>query len=132
MKLELKHLVGYLPYGLKSYVEYDGHKLIKDINVNNVMCIVDSEVLSKPILRPLSGFERYFSKLFDEDIDVRTFLNEGFITKENQFEDIADMIDNYKIEWWPHGVIQLALKHHFDIFGLIEQGLAIDINTLNK
>lgn len=27
---------------------------------------------------------------------------------------------------------KLLLEMHFDVFGIIEQGLAIDINTLNK
>lgn len=124
MKTELKHLAPYLPYGLKSYVEYDGHKLIKDINVNNVMCIVDGEVLSKPILRPLSdltkeievNMEKFYpyEKLHLCYSDVTNFLND----------------DLWIGQWWDYEKVTKLFEWHFDVFGLIEKGLAIDINTL--
>lgn len=36
------------------------------------------------------------------------------------------------INYLPFGVIQKLFEWHFDVFGLIDAGLAIDINTLNK
>lgn len=32
----------------------------------------------------------------------------------------------------PYDIVRLFYMNHFDVFGLIEKGLAIDINTLNK
>lgn len=42
--------------------------------------------------------------------------------------DLEEEID--KINKLPHSIIKLLYKWHFDIHGLIEQCLAIDINTL--
>lgn len=147
MELDLKHLAAYLSHGVKFISTMDNPDDFTQINKTWTLDGVNKlfgnyHLLTKENsdaydirtcklgLRPLSDFASYFCGLFDECIETRTFLNEGFITIENQFEDLYDMLYNYKIEWWPHGVIQLAYKHHFDIEGLIEQGLAVDINDL--
>ena len=139
MKLETKHLSAYLPYNLKCEILNSGHE--KEVGEmiavydDSSACfgnIVESEKgfkYIKPILRDMSTFESYFSKIFETDNDVKEYLNEGFITIDNTFVNIEDML-TYKAECMPYGVVQLALKHHFDIFGLIEKGLAIDIKTL--
>ena len=44
--------------------------------------------------------------------------------------DLEEEID--KINKLPHSIIKLLYKWHFDIHGLISQGLAIDINTLKN
>jgi hypothetical protein len=45
-----------------------------------------------------------------------------------------NLIEKYGIviNSFPCWVIQILFEYHFDIFNLIPQGLAIDINTLNK
>jgi hypothetical protein len=32
----------------------------------------------------------------------------------------------------PYEILQWFFENHYDVFGLIEENLAIDINTLNK
>lgn len=125
MKLETKHLVSYLPYNLRCEVLNSGQE--KEIGEmiavydDNSACfgnIIESEKgfeYIKPILKPMLDFET--------NKDIKEYLNEGFITIDN--------ILTYKPECMPFGVVQLAFKHHFDIFGLIEKGLAIDVNTLS-
>ena len=63
----------------------------------------------KPILRPLSDLTK-----------------EGFVYLHNY---LTKEIDN-DISLLHYRDIQILLKNHFDVFGLIEKGLAIDINTL--
>lgn len=123
MKLELKHLAPYLPYDLQSYVEYNGHKLIKKITVNNVMCIVDNEVLSKPILRPMQDiFKDEYKFILDEfsEIELETFETAFFceLRPLNIFDKIS------------YSVAILLYENHFDIHGLIEKGLAVDVNSI--
>jgi len=68
MKLELKHLAPYLPYGLKGLGKFpNGKNNIRDINVNNIMAFVDNDINSKPILRPLSDLakETEYGGMFD-------------------------------------------------------------------
>lgn len=132
MKLKTKHLAPYLPYNLKCEVLNSGQE--KEIGEmiavydDNSACfgnIIESEKgfeYIKPILKPMLDFET--------NKDIKEYLNEGFITIDNNFINIEDML-TYKPECMPFGVVQLAFKHHFDIFGLIEKGLAIDVNTLS-
>lgn len=162
-KLELKHLAPYLPYGLKSYVEYDGRKLIKDINLNNVMCIVDGEVLSKPILRPLSDLTKKIEvngERFVPIISLSRYVDNGHNHVDSAYHKSSnyitvltqkcDDVENVKFRFTYEGISAIErsgesvsfvtydkikaklYEWHFDIYGLIEKGLAIDINTLNK
>ena len=67
MKLELKHLAPYLPYGLK-YVKYSynnspiRHDIMQGVSTNGIYACGDITPLSfkncKPILRPLSDLTK--------------------------------------------------------------------------
>lgn len=116
---------------INNWQMYDGN-LSGSIFISDRMSVDFENIDEIDIaLYDLSYFERYFSQLFDNDLDVRTFLNNDFLTIDNQFESLDDMLENYKVEWWPYGVVQLALKHHFNIFGLKEDQF-INKATLNK
>ena len=138
MELELKHLVGYLPYGLKIInIELHVNGFRSKHSIKNLVLTpsnleiglkdVDG-IKEKPILRPLSDLNKYCGDLgftpnrklselgfgmdnFDEDYTFEDFLN-------------ADILNN------SFAFIQKLLEWHFDIYGLIENGLAIDKNTL--
>lgn len=137
-KLTIEHLAPYAPYRPIVIVG----KKVRDLTA---LCL-DSEFVFvsaykgsrekhmismchiMPVLRPMYDFDEYFSKIFDTDIEVKEFLNEGFID-ECGFADLEDML-TYESSRYPVGVYVLALKHHFDVFGLIDKGLAVDINTV--
>lgn len=148
MELELKHLSPYLPYGLKccmmGEIDENEKPVISEItgvsieNCPNHIWVYSydkglsySNLLSDtfPILRPMSDLKTdFFDDLFHTDIDVRTFLNGEFL--ESRGVEDLDQLFEFKIEWFPFGLISLLIKYHFDIFGLIDKKLAIDINTL--
>lgn len=130
MKLELKHLAPYLPYGLKMYWENLVGEALTPWTLTPSKVKFALEMQNKPILRPLSDFEH------DDVIHVEEYLGLG---------QWCDYYDQYFIIWFddaqsvqelalqcPYVIMQYFFKHHFDVFGLIPQGLAIDINTLNK
>jgi hypothetical protein len=52
MKLELKHLVPYLPYRLEVIHKYDNGSMYLHVDTNNVNIVIDLKY--KPILHPLS------------------------------------------------------------------------------
>jgi hypothetical protein len=83
----------------------------------------------QPILKPMKNLDSYFSKLFDDDIDVRTFMNKEFL--ESRGIETFDQLYEFKAEWLPFGLVNLLLKHHFDIFDLIKHGFAIDEGSLS-
>lgn len=153
MKLTLEHLAGYLPYGLKGVDYFQGHTLIRDITVNNVMSIVDGDTKLKPILRPLSDLTKEIEVNGEKFVPMKRLKNGGTDLNEYRFIEWKgySAIDNEEHEtcYCPETMsfyqfymgdsrmcsnqyekMQLLLSWHFDIHGLIDQGLAIDINTL--
>lgn len=148
MKLELKHLAPYLPYGLnfltnKNKIKYGeqtslksrGFSLDDDGNIVVEFLYKDDLIFSnqmkscQPILRPLTEIEDYFKKLFFEaDEETTKYIDAEYL---DTFGDMRiDNIMDHKIEYIPVGTYNLLLREKFDVFGLIEKGLAIDINTL--
>ena len=116
MKLELKHLAPYLPYGLKvirenTFIE-DDFFTIYGATKDNIYINSDGNLVLlskvKPILRPLSDLT--------EDLLCISWI-ENIQEKELESE-------------CPYEVWQVLFENHFDVLGLIEKGLAININTL--
>ena len=107
MKLELRHLAPYLPYELR-YANTKNDKIYTMKSVSNGINIVDfgwgdaMEIEEvKPILRPLS------------ELDVDGEVNTP--------EELSKCCWSYT---------QSLIAEHYDVFGLIPKGLAVDINTL--
>lgn len=163
MKLELKHLSPYLPYGLKVTNrngktaringinwELDGHSrspvslmfegLPKSFGHENLDNL-------KPLLRPLSDLtkeidmngERFvpmnrLTEIFggrDIKFDGKCF----YVTRETaSFEEhkTVNKQDVIPTHFSQYDAFQKLFEWHFDVFGLIENGLAIDINTINE
>lgn len=121
MELELKHLAPYLPYGLKlSYNSGDLTFTEPLTMAGSVIIESDKHCLAygsfKPILRPLSDFN---GSEADEEINSNSLR--GYISVHDKF---------YNLDFMIYSDVQTLIKHHFDVFGLIPAGLAIDINTL--
>jgi len=137
MKLELKHLKGYLGTNLKCHIageytadtEFDekpAPQVFEIVGLNSVFVEIyeeDRTVTEEiyycdvfPILRPLSDLtEQIWNDIFvSNDIDN--------ILSIYQSDKSLDCVEFY--------LVNLLLKHHFDIHGLIKKDLAIDINTL--
>ena len=142
MKLEIKHLAPYFPYELECMVSdyYDGYNGTNDTkkaklnaiwsdNSYSFFDLVESErgfEKIMPILRPLSQIKEYFEPIFETDKEVNEYLSYETLTPFS-IEDLENCLPEYI----PYGSFKVLLKHHFDVFGLIEKGLAVDINTLS-
>lgn len=152
-KLKLEQLACYLPYGLKFIYndapikinEWELVSLGKRANSNEFVALATRAdyknqihttiELIKPILRPLSDLtneiEHNGEKFVPKDI---LYKNHCGLEFDKDFE-----VDTYSSGegghnsyslWEGYDVIQKLISWHFDIFGLIDAGLAIDINTL--
>jgi hypothetical protein len=144
MKLEQKHLAPYLPYGLKikvidtNFYKYDVMTLCDKSGLSNIGLsdLLDEPQDFKPILHPLSDLKKGFHKDFDEvlfDDNNYVYTDELGIKATPSIElFIGDGCNNTIIFDSVIEIYYLLLKHHFDVFRLIQKGLAIDINTLNK
>jgi hypothetical protein len=111
MKLELKHLAPYLPYELKYFFKGSVQEVrtLEPEDLGEVMLEWFNQS-KKPILRPLSDLTE----------DYANFWNYSF-------RDFKWAIINKEVSvlCW-HDL----LSKHYDVFGLIEKGLAIDKKTI--
>lgn len=126
--LDFRHLAPYLPYGLKVMHTDWNAQLTMTItgSGNNDLSIEDVAEYAKPILRPMSDLiqHRIFSIIGNSYENVSAHANGhiGFYI-DDRYE--------YDVKYYPYEVVEMLLENHFDVFGLIGQSLAININTLN-
>jgi hypothetical protein len=134
-KLELKHLPPYLPYGLQCRVWKPSHihnnKIVKLVGLINkdCGCFTQNNYYYdefKPILRPLSDLTTSHNIFEDKAI---CFIDESDNGGSFTIDDIYFKYKESSFSDWRNAYL-LLLENHFDVFGLIEKGLAIDINTL--
>lgn len=148
MKLELKHLAPYLPYGLEVIAcrvqntqfvleKMNQTKAYGYTKYGNFIPIGDLISEIKPILRPLSDLTKEIEingekfvpidKIHRIDSKVYIYKPTNYdleITIDTEdFSHEVDLYDGYLI-------MQKLFEYHFDVFGLIDKNLAIDINTL--
>jgi len=131
MKLELKHLAPYLPYGLKAIdVQTNEVRLVTLLHftydlqtVGHNHLIYEGLMLwkHKPILIPLSAYKNKIIKDTKDELELshnQTMEFLGFMDGEIKLENIS------------YGLYISLCKFHIDFNKLIEKGLAIDVNTL--
>ena len=115
MKLELKHLAPYLPYKLNYFIDFeDGDVAVYEmigmfsdsgeIYLDGYETNLESKNC-KPILRPLS------------DLNYKPFRNYDYLVNQKLYS-----MQEY----------EFIFSNHFDVFGLIDKGLSIDINTIKE
>lgn len=132
MKLEIRHLAPYLPYELNILITESG-EIVKMLSLdaflfrNQVAIETNRGSLGsmwfKPILRPLSDLTK------EIEHNGEKFTPSEKVKVIQDFENIDIMIKSGIILFCD---IQQLIEWHFDIFGLIDAGLAIDINTLTN
>jgi hypothetical protein len=120
-KLELKHLACYLPYGLKMsdskgsifYLSTTSNMLGEGIEGRDIHTCFQ---YYKPILRPIED-------LYNEETDCGIKIVHYFNFRTSVKLDCRN---------FPYHVMEQLFKNHFDVFGLIDKGLAISYNDLTE
>ena len=125
MKLEAKHLAPYLPYNLQ--VEYRGKVTTLDaldttggafVGENRMVSFVNQRHI-KPILRPMTNlFTDEFKDLRDDISEYELDVIFTWFVSELKPTNPLICISYY--------VATLLFEHHFDVFNLIENNLAIN------
>ncbi len=122
MKLESKHLYPYGPYDLTVMVpDEDGPCVVEAINKQCIFidsgCDYTYDQI-KLVLHPLSDLTNHAAKVW------------GYAgAKHDPIHYLLKDINNRYVE--VH-IWQELLEGHYDVFGLIEKGLAIDINKIKQ
>ena len=127
--LSAVHLAPYLPYELR----FSDGTILYSIDIDNELMLLDTKTSGisnhriewgniLPVLRPISDLDlnEFVENIKIVDLSVDDFVNGGLL---RTFYHL-DLLENYEI-------MSELFKNHFDVFGLIEKGLAIDINTLS-
>lgn len=91
----------------------------------------------KLILNPLSDLTKEIEINGEKFVSIDIFSINYFggapkLALPKLKETFIDNILHSPIDTIAFGYVQQLIEWHFDVFGLIEKGLAIDINTLNK
>jgi hypothetical protein len=122
MKLEPKHITPYLPFGLKFKDSYAADVSIYTLSSNQLSHFEKGHIKPfLPILRPLSDLTK--------EIEVK---GEKFVP----YDKIKSMYPNdmfsstSNVAQWSYRIVEKLAEWHIDFQRLIEEGLAIDINTL--
>ena len=147
-KLKLEHLAPYLPYKLKISTQY-GINVPKEGLTYTVIgvCKKDTSWSNGEIDIVFEVYEKYGKEMSNAYFDFKPILRPlsdigdvpGKYLSEESNLDIGDQITlselSNKEMNFAHLEYHLAVhlfENHFDCFGLIDAGLAIDINTLKK
>lgn len=149
-KIPIEKLSPYLPFKLKvkTIGLFEGDPVFimttdtAKTNDAPIQWVLDEDNI-KPILHPLSDLPKVMSKLRDlffktsELKDGSASLTEtlvyedGFKIKIEDYHYRGDSVHVYYKYISDFEIYQKLLEWHFDIYGLIPEGLAIDVNTLN-
>ena len=128
--MDLKHITGYLPFGLK--VNTIENELISiDLKNNKLESLFRGHLINiydfddfKPILRPLSDLTKEIEVNGEKFVPIFELSNYTIQQTENGKSGLEWNI----ISTFPYRDIQKLYEWHFDIHELIEKGEAIDIN----
>jgi hypothetical protein len=125
MKLELKHLTPYLPYGLN--IIHTSNEIYSSSNIWEMEGLVRDNIYLKenrypadifsvkPILRPKSDLSKYRLPTVPDPKNSSP----------------AVIFLDWSVEMCYYDEYVFLFENHFDVFGLISAGLAVDINTLS-
>lgn len=135
MELELKHLAPYLPYRLKCI-----HISSGDIFEMSTRAVSDDYInidkvngnTRKPIFHPLSEFTKEQERIIHNNHCLIDSI--GGKIQDQATDEIYPTMAALEMEYikFMNRQITYHFEQHIDMFGLIPEGLAIDINTLNQ
>ena len=147
MKLELKHLAPYLPYNLMFVGKNTEHTIWKleglrsieqrSIELSSKEYDLVHATLDKvqPILRPLTDLTKEIEVNGERFVPIDKIEKTTSIHLHYESDTLIWVNDPTNEGNWLQDhfkMMQMLLYWHFDIYNLIQHGLAVDYNTLNK
>lgn len=118
MQLELRNLCAYLPYDLQMVNKIGGIETLFYQNINHAL------KFWKPILRPLSD-------LFNDRLNpVPINETKSLYGWDYLWYDVYKKGEKFNVNALKWAVLSKLFEWHFDVFGLIDAGLAISIHDV--
>lgn len=149
-QLELKHLCAYLPYGLKAAnfnVKHFGldKPLVKNIEPSNITTLIDFDPIYKPILYPLDYLTKEITHNGETFVPIERLFEKNYPANKSKtyyYDTQINYIRCSHVSTSYHKLIyivselagrnsyedmQQLIEWRFDVFNLIEDGLAIPV-----
>lgn len=153
MKLELKHISPYLPYGLNIWYNATKGIILDKMDTSNIRDVILYNKNYKPILRPLSDLTKEIEHNGERFIPIMRIFGGDTYDHDYKYEisivekpilgerieisveglgspcisfSISNILNNplYYSQW------KELLEWHFDIFGLHEKNLCVYYNEI--
>jgi len=143
MELTLENLIAYLPYNLSVFDFYDNYEAdliginyteLDPIRISRLKRSGTNRKLDeiKPILRDPSAIKAMISNNGECFMPLNR-LNDIITLGDTDLYKIESFIDSpWTYYFLPSWILEKLLEWKFDIFSLIENDLAIDVNTLKE
>lgn len=141
--IKLHEICGYLPYGLKvrwcdgkvdkinPRIDYDA-KSEGEIDLQLFLFVIhetDTPGDLKPLLRPLSDLTKEIEHNGERFVPIVKLLQEYcFDTNEMTEQEINEYAESMIEIDMSYMVAQMLMEWHFDIHGLIDRNLALNLN----
>lgn len=124
---EVIYLSAYLPYGVKlaSPKFTTGGRAIMVLRGGHISDSGLSERLWLPVLRPMSDLVKKCELECDEENGDDSWVGQ-LLGKNPKLFDYRTYAPNFNNHW----EFVALVKNHFDVFGLIDKGQALDVNKL--
>lgn len=141
MELEKKHLAPYLPFGIPARLSKKGifnqddeypNPRTNELGIIKNISFWDTEITGQLHVSETYSFD------FDEIDEIEIILHP--LSDYKKIHEITDEMEEFEILMvdddpsfvlkLPFNIVELMFKNHIDVFGLIPERLAIDINTL--
>jgi hypothetical protein len=127
MKLEIKHLAPYLPYKILVGDGRTPFELTRS-NLSNV-----SQYITEIYLRPLSDLTKEIEHKGEKFVPIEWFEEKYYtLDLHKQCLKLLEEDGENWINQSDYMLVQHLIEWHFDIFGLIENNLAININLIRQ
>ena len=138
----MEHLAFYLPFKLKGDYNIYTNKNKTDLFSFETETLTGLNFKDKKIFltsgcvtekEDFVPYLRHLSDLTKEIEEIKSIFDKNWCRAYDDFFDALfehDWLMHTRILMCPYEIIQWFFKNHYDIFGLIEHDLAIDINTL--
>ena len=141
-QLTIEHLAAYLPYdlivvaesGTKFRLSVTGNMKGSGIEDRPVSIVLDNKY--KPLLRPLSQLTETIEHNGErfvpiEWIDKNTPIKARMCTDSKGKVGLwCENVQASHYNAWPHSLVRILLHMHFDVYNLIDSGLAEPIPSI--
>ena len=122
-ELLLKDLCARLPYGVKAQVKYP-------INTNDECIITTKEITSVNCGLDIVQAENLDIIVGYYTFEVKPYLFPLSSMTEEQYKTYCELEHSGNMEHLSLPLLNWLLKNHFDVYGLIPMGLALDATGL--